>query len=159
MTSRDETFARLLAVIETALAAEGTLRANLQKICDLLRAEVRHYDWVGFYLVDGERPGELVLGPFSGAPTEHRRIPFGRGICGRAAETRRTFVVPDVSREGNYLACSPAVRAEVVVPVLVGGEVWGELDIDSHRVTPFTPADAGFLEKVCSLVAAAVERS
>jgi len=102
----------------------------------LLVENVPHYDWVGFYLVDKAKK-ELVLGPFVGEPTEHVRIPFGRGICGQAAERRTTFVVQDVSKEGNYLACSPKVKSEIVIPLFKGGEIIGELDIDSHTLSPW----------------------
>lgn len=128
----------------------------------LMRNSIPGYDWVGFYLSDPVTPGTLVLGPFSGEPTEHVRIGFGRGICGRAAELGRTLVVDDVSRESEYLACSPEVRSEAVVPVFtVEGAVAGELDIDSHEQAAFTPADREFLEKAAAVlspfVAAAAE--
>jgi len=124
---------------------------KLQTICRLLREQVPHYDWVGFYLADGTKR-ELVLGPFEGEPTEHVRIPFGRGICGQAAEIKRTFIVQDVSKETNYLSCSPRVKSEIVLPILKDGEVVGELDIDSHVLAPFAEGDKEFLENVCGLV-------
>jgi GAF domain-containing protein len=146
-------FDALLARIE-ALAASGRPRDHvLLEVCRLLKAEVPHYDWVGFYITDPDAPRELVLGPFDGAPTEHVRIPFGMGICGQAAEREATFVVQDVRREANYLSCSPAVRSEIVVPLLKDGRVLGELDIDSHAVAPFTLEDRKFLEKVCEVLA------
>jgi len=124
----------------------------LQRICDYLRSEVDHYDWVGYYLaVPGERL--LVLGPFSGAPTEHLRIPYGRGICGQAAELDSTFVVPDVTEQENYLACSLATKAEIVLPVRHNGEFVAELDIDSHTRDPFTQEDTVLLEAVCLITA------
>jgi GAF domain-containing protein len=125
----------------------------MQRVCDLLKREVPYFDWVGFYLTDVDDPEYLVLGPYTGAPTEHVHIAVGTGICGRAAHTRRMFVVQDVSKEANYLACSPEVKAEVVLPILVGGKVWGELDIDSHTLAPFSSEDGQFLGKVCALVA------
>ncbi len=125
----------------------------LYDVCKLLRDAVPHYDWVGFYFVS---PGknELVLGPFAGEPTEHVRIPFGKGICGQAAERKETFVVQDVSSEKNYLSCSLNVKSEIVVPVFKNGRIAGELDIDSHTISPFTPNDRKFLEQVCRSVSA-----
>ena len=124
----------------------------LQRICDYLRAEVDHYDWVGYYLAVPEQR-LLVLGPFSGAPTEHLRIPYGTGICGQAAERDAAFVVPDVTAQSNYLACSLATKAEMVLPVHHNGEFVGELDIDSHTRDPFTAADDELLQAVCVLTA------
>jgi len=126
---------------------------RLQRICLLLKEEVEHYDWVGFYLVDREKDRELVLGPFAGEPTEHTNIAFGQGICGQAAETGKLFLVQDVTRETNYLSCSPEVRSEIVLPILRDGEIVGELDIDSHIIHPFTDADSELLEEVCRIVA------
>jgi len=113
---------------------------------------VPHYDWVGFYMVDAEKMNELVLGPFVGDPTEHVRIPFGKGICGQAAERGETFVVQDVSEQNNYLACSLNVKSEIVVPLIKDDKVVGELDIDSHEVGPFTDDDREFLEEIAGLV-------
>ncbi len=88
-----------------------------------------------------------------GAPTDHTRIPFGKGICGQAAATENTFIVQDVTLETNYLSCSPDVRSEIVVPILKDGVVVGELDIDSHALAPFTDQDQAFLDAVCAQVA------
>lgn len=108
---------------------------------------------MGFYLVDPQAERELILGPYVGAPTEHTRIAFGQGICGQAAETEMTFIVPDVALESNYLSCSPMVRSEIVIPILYQDRVVGELDIDSHTLAPFTDEDRAFLEQVCQRVA------
>ncbi len=146
-------FAELLPRVQAIIAGDGERTAKLAAVCELLAAEVPHYQWVGFYLTDPERERELVLGPFVGEATEHVRIPFGRGICGQAAETRQTFVIQDVRTEGNYLSCSPAVQSEIVIPILKGEVVYGELDIDSHRRAPFTVEDRLFLEQVGTAVA------
>ncbi len=133
------------------LASHEDAGGALARVCALLRDEVTHYDWVGFYLaVPGERL--LVLGPFEGAPTEHLRIPFGTGVCGQAAELAETVVVPDVSEEGNYLACSLETRAEIVVPLFHEGVICGELDIDSHRRDPFDASDRAMLSRIAEIV-------
>jgi L-methionine (R)-S-oxide reductase len=113
---------------------------------------VPYYDWVGFYCVDSSK-NELVLGPFVGEPTEHVCIPFGKGLCGQAAERKETVIVQDVTKEPNYLACSPHVKSEIVVPVIKTGRLVGVLDIDSHTRSAFTAEDKRFLEPVCALVA------
>ena len=138
---------------ETREITNGRLGRNekLKAICRLLRDKVSHYDWVGFYFVDKTRQNELTLGPFEGEPTEHTRIQFGRGICGQAAQLRRTFVVQDVSEETNYLSCSPNVKSEIVVPIFENSEIVGELDIDSHTVSAFADEDEVFLKKICEI--------
>ncbi|MGC8820374.1 MAG: diguanylate cyclase domain-containing protein [Fervidobacterium sp.] len=117
----------------------------LETICQLLDKHVPYYNWTGFYLMDNE--GMLVLGPYIGEPTEHVRIPVGKGICGQAAETKHTFIIQDVSLETNYLSCSPHVKSEIVVPIFKrDGSVFGEIDIDSHYIAPFDERDQKFLE-------------
>jgi GAF domain-containing protein len=98
--------------------------------------------------VDNERRNELILDSFEGEPTEHKRIPFGRGICGQAAEQKRTFLVQDVSKQTNYLSCSADVKSEIVIPVFKRGKFVGELDIDSHSLSPFSREDETFLKKI-----------
>ncbi|NPA75549.1 MAG: GAF domain-containing protein [Euryarchaeota archaeon] len=147
----DADLSRIAAQVRALARGSGAPEEKLQKICELLRDSVPHYDWVGFYLVRGSE--ELVLGPFAGAPTEHVRIKFGQGICGQAAERLEVFVVQDVSKEDNYLSCSPEVRSEIVMPVFRDGVLVGELDIDSHSIAPFTQEDREFLEEVCREIA------
>lgn len=145
--------AALLAEIEAALAGASDREAALAAVCRLLATRRPGYDWVGFYLVDPARPRELVLGPFVGEPTEHTRIPFGRGICGQVAERGETMVVADVTAEANYLACSLAVRSEIVVPILAGGRFVAQLDIDSHAPGRFGAADRALCEAICARLA------
>jgi L-methionine (R)-S-oxide reductase len=116
----------------------------------LLAAEVPAYTWVGIYLLDGN---ELVLGPFVGKPSPHTRIPLGRGICGAAAAEKVTIIVDDVNADPRYLACSIETKSEIVVPIMDGGEVLGEIDIDSDQRATFSQADRVFLEQVAELLA------
>ena len=145
-------FNSLLSQAQGILDEPSSQEEKMQAICSLLKEHVPHYHWVGFYLVDKSNPKELVLGPFEGEPTDHVRIPFGRGICGQAAERRETLIVQDVSKETNYLSCSTLVKAEIVVPILKGDKIVGELDIDSHDLSPFTEEDESFLENVCESI-------
>lgn len=146
-------FVTLLQKTDHILSAPSPRDARLKAICYLLKHQVPHYDWVGFYLVDPDTERELVLGPYEGAPTEHTRIPFGRGICGQVAESGKTRVVQDVSEEENYLSCSIDVRSEIVVPIHRNDRFVAQLDIDSHALAPFTPEDRLFLDRVCDAVA------
>ena len=149
---RTEWFNMLIKKARDIVNSQLDKDEKLGAICELLRDNLSYCDWVGFYLVDQTREKELLLGPFRGEPTEHVRIPFGRGICGQAAEMKKTFIVQDVSKETNYLSCSPKVKSEIVVPIFKNGNVVGELDIDSHTVSPFTDEDKAFLEKICEIV-------
>lgn len=123
----------------------------LLKVCELLKKEVYHYDWVGFYILDSEK-NELVLGPFVGKPTQHTHIAVGKGICGQVAESGKTMVVQDVTRVDNYISCGLEVQSEIVVPVLKDDRFVAELDIDSHSPAPFTEEDSKFLSTLCSLL-------
>ncbi|GGK11239.1 GAF domain containing protein [Yeosuana aromativorans] len=125
---------------------------RLMAICKLLENSVSYYNWVGFYFRNGDKE-ELVLGPYVGAPTDHTVIPFGKGICGQVAVSNQNFVVPDVSAQDNYIACSITVKAEIVVPIFVNGNNIGQIDIDSNTPDPFTEDDERFLEFVCAQVA------
>jgi GAF domain-containing protein len=125
---------------------------KLGTISRLLKDNVSYYNWVGFYIVDKKRQDELVLGPFEGEPTQHVRIAFGKGICGQAAKLRKTFLVQDVSKETNYLSCSTNVKSEIVIPIFRDGEIVGELDIDSHSLSPFMKEDTIFLKKIGEMV-------
>ncbi len=135
---------RVIALLKNK---EKTVNIRLQAVCELLKAEIPHYDWVGFYFRNGEKE-ELKLGPYAGAPTDHTIIPFGKGICGQVAVSNANFVVPDVAAQDNYIACSITVKAEIVVPLFVDGKNIGQIDIDSNTPDPFTEADERFLEFV-----------
>jgi GAF domain-containing protein len=148
-----EPFQQLLSETEKICSSNTIdMSAKMQNITELLVEKVDHYEWVGFYLVDQEKKDELVLGPYTGDPTEHVRIPFGRGICGRVADTKQELVIQDVGLESNYLSCSPKVKSEIVEPIFKNGEFIGEIDIDSHKTNPFTEQDSIFLQKICLLV-------
>ncbi len=153
MTVREISWDSLLEKTKTILNEAADREEAMQHICALLHREVPHYDWVGFYMVDPLAEGQLVLGPYVGEPTEHVRIPFGSGICGQAAETRKTFVINDVKAESNYLACSPDVESEIVVPIIKGGELIGEIDIDSETKGVMTDNDRELLEAIASELA------
>jgi GAF domain-containing protein len=152
VTDRSGSFDSLAKRISEALKGVENRDGKLKAVCRLLTDNVPYYNWVGFYIVDKKRPNELFLGPFEGEQTEHTRIPFGRGICGQAAQLEKTFLVQDISKEKNYLSCSTNVKSEIVVPIFKNGKVIGELDIDSHVLSPFTKQDEVFLKKVSEMV-------
>jgi len=120
---------------------------KLLKICELLNNSIDYYNWVGFYFAN-HNTQNLHLGPYVGAETDHTIIPFGKGICGQVAVSNAVFVVPNVTAQENYIACSLTVKSEIVVPLIVKGVNIGQIDIDSHLLDPFTKADEQFLEFV-----------
>lgn len=122
--------------------------SKLQKICQLLDQEISYFNWTGFYFKNGDK-NELKLGPYVGAETDHTIIPYGKGICGQVAVSNQTFEVPDVHQQDNYLSCSIDTKAEIVVPIFKNGENIGQIDIDSHKINPFTTEDKEMLEWLC----------
>lgn len=154
---KSQTFAEILDRARVILAAapanaQAGRDGMLQQLCQLLADRVDYYNWVGFYIVE---PGgtTLRLGPYVGEPTDHVVIPFGRGICGQAAATGKTFLIQDVSSETNYLSCSICVRSEIVLPIYKDAKVVAELDIDSHTLAPFTTEDEAALGELCRMTA------
>lgn len=144
----------ILQKVDDILERNQARDEKLQSICELLDEEIDVFDWTGFYLVSEDEDRMLVLGPYVGEETDHTIIPFGRGICGQAAETLETFVVQDVNQADNYLACSIHVQSEIVVPIMKGETFVGELDIDSHTKDAITPELRDLCEEICKKISA-----
>jgi L-methionine (R)-S-oxide reductase len=125
--------------------------ANAANLSALIFGGLPDLNWAGFYFV---RDDELVLGPFQGK-TACVRIPRGRGVCGTAWEKRATLVVPDVHAFPGHIACDSASNSEVVVPLVLGDDVLGVLDVDSPVLDRFGPDDVRMLETLASLYVAA----
>ena len=122
----------------------------LEKVVDYLYENFNHYSWVCIYLVEGN---DLLLGPWRGEQaTEHTKIPIGTGICGSAAQSGKTEIVPDVSKDERYLTCFVSTRSEIVVPIKKNGKIIGEIDIDSDIPDAFDNNDAVFLEKIADML-------
>ena len=145
-------FQDLKSQITNLIKKSVQLDQTLVLICKLLKNQVPHYDWVGFYFRNGLKK-ELKLGPYAGKPTTHNIIPFGKGICGQVALSNKNFVAPDIQVQENYIACSISVKSEIVIPIFVKGENIGQIDIDSNTLNPFSKADEAFLEFICAKVA------
>jgi GAF domain-containing protein len=126
----------------------------MKRVVEILKHDMPHYTWVGIYVLEGD---ELVLGPFLGKPSPHTRIPIGSGICGAAAREQQTVIVDDVNADSRYLACSLETKSEIVVPIMSGGRVLGEIDIDSDQPAAFGAEDRGLLESVAALLVPALE--
>jgi GAF domain-containing protein len=113
---------------------------------------LRPFSWVGIYRLQGDLLA-LDDAEFVGGAPEHRRIPLSEGVCGAAARERETIVVPDVCADDRYLACSPTVKSEIVVPIVNRGNLIGVLDIDSDQLDAFNDDDRRFLESLVSKAA------
>src|SRR5215467_10004143 len=113
----------------------------MKHISQQLHDQLARYNWVGFYLVDQNDPGTLVVGPYVGSFSPNERIPINKGLCGAAATTRRTVVVNDVANDPRYLSGSEIVKANHVVPILAKNALVAELDIESYFANTFTRAE------------------
>ena len=146
-----EKYALLLKQVEAVVDGEPDMIANMANVAAMIH-ETFGFWCTGFYRVVAD---ELVLGPFQG-PLACSRIKRGRGVCGTAWAAAQTQVVPDVDRFPGHIACSSASRSEIVVPMLVGGEVTAVLDIDSSRLNTFDEVDRLWLERIVAVLAAVV---
>lgn len=141
---------REAALALTAGEEDGV--ANMANMAALLWQFLPDLNWAGFYRVVGD---ELVLGPFVGRPA-CIRIPFGRGVCGTAALTGTTQLVPDVHAFPGHIACDAASASELVVPVMVDGRVVAVIDLDSPIPARFDGEDAAGVEALAAAMAGAI---
>jgi GAF domain-containing protein len=148
-------YRELAAAAEALTAGEPDGVANMANAAALLWEFLPELNWAGFYRVAPAKDGageELVLGPFVGRPA-CIRIPFGRGVCGAAAQSRATQLVADVHAFPGHIACDAASASELVVPVLRDGAVIAVIDLDSPRPARFTEEDAAGIEALAALLA------
>ena len=127
------------------------LNSSLESICNYLKKNIDGYDWVGFYFHD-KLNKELELKAFSGLPTEHTKIPFGKGVCGQTAKSNKHIIVSDVSKEENYISCNINVKSEIVVPLFLNNINIGQIDIDSNYPNRFLKVDLEFLTNINELI-------
>jgi L-methionine (R)-S-oxide reductase len=137
--------------------ADGFIRTSpnrdsaLEAIVALLQAGVPHYDWAGIYILADD--GVLSLGPYRGDPTSSPRVQVDRGICGAAVRQKKTIIVPDVHSDPRYLECTFDTKSEIVVPIISGSNVKGEIDVDSNSVNAFGDEDKNLLEEIAAKLA------
>ena len=143
-------YSDVLNDMRRALQQQPDANTAMEVAVQILKDRIPDYTWVGIYLLEGD---ELVLGPFRGKPSPHTRIPLGQGICGAAATAKTTIIVDDVNADVRYLACSIETKSEIVVPIMDGETVLGEIDIDSDRLAAFNSDDRELLEHVAALIA------
>jgi L-methionine (R)-S-oxide reductase len=142
----------LLREFQNFARTAPTVQSVMERISQRLHEKMTRYNWVGFYLVDPADPGILLVGPFAGSFTPNVRIPLDTGLCGAAATSGQTIVVDDVSSDPRYLAGSPMVNSEIVVPILVKNKLAGELDIESYFAGTFSKAEQDFVEACATVV-------
>lgn len=142
-------YSDLAAAADALTAGEADTVANMANVAALIWQWVPGLNWAGFYRAIGQ---ELVLGPFCGKPA-CIRIPFGSGVCGTAAASRRSQLVADVHAFPGHITCDPASRSELVVPVLRGGEVVAVIDCDSPQIGRFDADDQAGFEALAAVLA------
>jgi L-methionine (R)-S-oxide reductase len=145
-------YARLPDELGGLLRGESDFVANAANTAALVYDALPDLNWAGFYFL---KQGELVVGPFQGKPA-CVRIALGKGVCGTAAVQRKTLIVPDVNAFPGHIACDAASQSEIVVPLLIGSELLGVLDIDSPRLARFNEGDARGLERLAAIFLAGV---
>lgn len=146
-----ERYAALRAEIGAVIAGEPNRIARLATAASMLaQAFPERFFWTGFYLVDPERPRELVIGPYQGS-LGCLRIPFDKGVCGACATRRESIVVPDVHVFPGHIACDSRSNSEIVTPVFDRqGELYAVLDVDSTQFSAFDQIDEEELRLICA---------
>ena len=148
VASKPARYAAVCADVSAVLGGESDPVARMATVAALLDSAFPEWLWTGFYRVDPNKRDELVVGPYQGT-LGCLRIAFGRGVCGAAAETRRTIVVEDVHAFPGHIACDARSRSEIVVPVCdATGALIAVLDVDSAVPAAFGPEDADGLERL-----------
>jgi GAF domain-containing protein len=153
--SKAERYAEVAGEIAAVLAGEPNLTARMATVAAMLAATFEHYFWTGFYVVDPDKPGELVVGPYQGT-LGCLRIAFGRGVCGAAAETGEVQLVADVHAFPGHIACDSRSASEIVVPVFDAADALiAVFDVDSEAKAAFDQTDAAGLAAIMRQVFAA----
>jgi GAF domain-containing protein len=146
--AKAERYATLAQEIAAVLDGEPNLTARMATVASMLAASFETFFWTGFYVVDPDKDRELVVGPYQGT-LGCLRIAFGRGVCGAAAASGQTQLVPDVHAFPGHIACDGRSQSEVVVPVFdASGALIAVLDVDSDRLAAFDAVDVEWLEKI-----------
>lgn len=149
--TKDEIYAELKDEIRAVVAGESYRPARFATAsCLLAQAFAPRFFWTGFYVVDPNKPNELVVGPYQGT-LGCLRIPFGKGVVGACAERQETLIVPDVHAFPGHIACDSRSNSEIVVPVHdPAGNLAAVLDVDSTEFDAFDTLDQSALEAICA---------
>jgi L-methionine (R)-S-oxide reductase len=144
-------YAALRAEIAAVIAGEPNRVARLASASSLLaQAFPDRFFWTGFYVVDPDKPRELVIGPYQGT-LGCIRIPFDKGVCGACAARRESIIVPDVHAFPGHIACDSRSNSEIVTPVFdANGDLVAVLDVDSTQFDAFDAIDEEGLSAICA---------
>ena len=143
----------LVAQARSLLAGERDRVANAANLSALINDSLDGLNWVGVYFFDGN---ELVVGPFQGKPA-CVRIPLGRGVCGRSAQSREILRIADVDEFEDHIVCDAASKSEIVLPLVRNDELVGVLDIDSPLPARFTPEDEKMLGEIAEIYVESID--
>jgi GAF domain-containing protein len=146
--SIDDQYKLLLRQIDSLIIPEDNLISNLANLTAALKQSFEKISWVGFYLYDRKK---LYLGPFQGK-VACTNIEIGKGVCGKAAETKKTIIVPDVNKFPGHIFCDADSKSEIVVPLVKNDELKCVLDLDSTNYNSFNETDKEYLEQICRLI-------
>lgn len=141
-------YAEVAKEVAAVLEGETNLTARMATVSNILHHAFDHFFWTGFYVVDPQKPNELVVGPYQGT-MGCLRVPFGKGVCGAAAATGETQIVDDVHAFPGHIACDARSESEIVVPVRdADGRLIAVFDVDSDRKASFDKTDKAGLEAI-----------
>ena len=137
----------ILSQLASIIDKKLPLVTNLSNATAVLN-QLKDINWCGFYLADNET---LFLGPFQG-DVACTVIPFSKGVCGYAARNKEAIIVPDVNEFPGHIACSSLSKSEIVVPIIINGQVKAVLDIDSPILDRFHQEEKEMLEEAAKLL-------
>ena len=141
-------YEELSIIIKGLLNKNDNRLSNLSNFTAMLKQTFDKINWVGFYLFDGKK---LYLGPFQGK-VACTQIELGKGVCGSAASSLRTIIVPDVNKFPGHIACDSDSKSEIVIPLIKNDKLLGVLDIDSASLNEFDETDKKYLEYICNFL-------
>jgi GAF domain-containing protein len=146
--AEEEKYRLLSSQLKSLLTKNDNLISNLSNCTAAIKDVFDKVSWVGFYLYDVDK---LYLGPFQGK-VACTRIEMGKGVCGTAAEKRKTIIVPDVDKYPGHIACDSGSRSEIVIPIMKSDNLFAVLDLDSYDYNSFGETDKKYLEEICKFL-------
>ena len=146
--SVEKQYEELSVIIKSLLNKNDNLLSNLSNFIAAFKQTFYKINWIGFYLFDGEK---LYLGPFQGK-VACTQIELGKGVCGSAASSLGTIIVPDVNKFPGHIACDSDSKSEIVIPLIKNDKLLGVLDIDSASLNEFDETDKKYLEYICNFL-------